>query len=428
MRNMTTSTADFRAAGPAHAAPPVDVASTQYRGMLYILFAYLIINYARPHDLFPPLAAAHPGLLLSVALVPFALLKFTDPVFKDTGIRCMMAFIGLGVLSIVYGLNYYWAFQETKQMAMYLLCVVVPLGLLITNMARLRQLIWLWLLLHCFVAAYAISNGGVGPGSFLLDENDLALALLMAVPYAYFLQKSTGVSKKMRLVLIFSVILLLAGVVATMSRGGFVGLAVMTAAIAFMSRNKIRNALLLCVAGALFYVFMPEEYKTEVESIGDIENSTRVERLNTWIIGWDMFVDNPIIGVGVGNFRWRIGEYQAEARDVDNYRNLSGRAAHSVYFTLLPETGLVGTILVAWLILHIIKRQREAIRLSSRPKRTDDTEFIDACARATLVSLAGFLGAGTFISVLYFPELWYALGFSYVIHRVAVEQAQDPAT
>ena len=54
-------------------------------------------------------------------------------------------------------------------------------------------------------------------------------------------------------------------------------------------------------------------------------------------MGWEMFLANPIFGVGQAIFPWTIGEYLGGR--TWQTRSLSGRQAHSLYFTLLPGIG-----------------------------------------------------------------------------------------
>ena len=417
MRNVTT-------AGPVK--PEVRVgrdeaasstpASAPFAAMAAILFVYLAIDYIRPHDLIPPLAALRSGLILSLILIPFSLSQIRHPVFQDKGVRCYMLFVALGAFSIVYAVNTFWVYEYSKLLTQFLLTVVVPIGVLIVTMGRLRKLVALWIGVHTFLGIYAMTHGGLGPGGFLEDENDLSLALITALPYAYFLQRSPSLPRSLRLVLLAAFIIMVSGVIATMSRGGFVGLIVTTFALVMWSRNRIRNALVICVLAALVFIFLPDRYRSEMETISNVSDETRVERLISWEIGWRMFLDNPVLGVAVGNYPWRVEDYQEEG---DYSRGLGGRAAHSLYFTLVPETGLVGTLLFGMIVVHIVRQQRRSVRLSRGAQPGEDAEFIEASARATIVALFGFLATSTFISVLYFPQFWYLIGFSYAVHRNA---------
>ena len=85
--------------------------------------------------------------------------------------------------------------------------------------------------------------------------------------------------------------------------------------------------------------FAPEEYVTEIKSIREegTETGTGRDRIELWKVAWKMFLDNPILGVGQGNLTWQLGDYQHDANDDSAWsRSVSGRAIHSIYFTVLP--------------------------------------------------------------------------------------------
>jgi O-antigen ligase len=301
------------------------------------------------------------------------------------------------------------------------------MGVLISSEQRFRKLIYFWVAVHAYLAIFSIFESGFGPGGFLMDENDLALALNCALPFAYFLRQSDSVSGRAKFFLTIAMVLILAAIVATMSRGGFVGLAVTAAAIIWFSKNRLRNAVFVCIIGASFAALIPSDYRAEILSISDTEDSTRNERLDSWTLGWRMFVDNPVLGVGYGNYPWTVTPYQMADPELRNIRWLGGRVAHSLYFTLLPETGLIGTILYGSILIVLLRSLRGSIRIARAAVPGGSAQFIEAAARASIVSLIGFLATATFISVLYYPQFWYAVGFAYVIRHLAtrLEPAAD---
>tara|TARA_R110002049_G_scaffold85482_13_gene217241 strand:+ start:2452 stop:3381 length:930 start_codon:yes stop_codon:yes gene_type:complete len=308
-------------------------------------------------------------------------------------------------------------------MTMHLLAAVIPMCLIVRTEERLWNLLAFWVSVHCYLAIYGLLHGGRGPGSFLADENDLALALNVALPYAYFLRNVSGISRFYRMLLLGATLLFAAGVVATMSRGGFVGLAVTTLLLIYFSKQRIRNLFTVLLFGVIFFALVPSEYKEEVQSINDTEDATRTGRLHQWGVGWDMYLDNPVFGVGTGNYPWRVSEYEIRSANYDPSAALhGGRAAHSMYFTLFPELGSVGTLLFFLILWEIWKKLRGVISPTVGATAIQGDTLTQAAARATLVSLAAFLVTGVFISVLYYPPFWYAIGISYVISYVATKE------
>jgi len=89
------------------------------------------------------------------------------------------------------------------------------------------------------------------------------------------------------------------------------------------------------------YFFAPPTYWNEMKTIQTegSEKGTGKERVESWKAGWRMFLDHPIIGVGALNFGVWFAEYFPERSHM-----MWGRVAHSLYFTLIPEMGIIGTL------------------------------------------------------------------------------------
>lgn len=390
----------------------------------FLFFLYIIIEFARPQSLVPAIGAIRPALIVAIPLGIFAFMNLSSPIYKDLSIKLLILFVALAGLAILYAKNNFWAFQFTRTLGLYVFVAVIPMCLLVTGLPRLRKLLWFWVIVHFYLALYGLTHGGKGPGSFIADENDLALALNTAIPFAYFLWASKTVGSTARMYLLVALIVMVAGVVATASRGGFVGLTVTASAIIWFSSARVRNAFLVVICSLIFYVLIPDQYKAEIESIGDTSDNTRLDRLYSWARGWEMYLDNPLLGVGVGNYPWRVSEYElASGSNYGQRRMLGGRAAHSLYFTLLPETGTAGTVVFIILAVRVFRQMR--VRPTSKSSVFDkDLATLDAFKRGVAVSMVGFLVTAVFISVLYYPQFWYLVGFSVVVRRLS--EARTP--
>src|SRR5262249_2025727 len=143
-----------------------------------------------------------------------------------------------------------------------------------------------------------------------------------------------------------------------------------------------------------------------------IQHGTGEDRLYMWGIGFEMFLHNPIIGVGQGNFPWTFHEYEAgRTRDT---KSRAGRQAHSLYFTLLAELGLAGVIIFGALLWRNFKDagfiERTVKNFGKRQGNEfggeNDRTFLVNLARAFEGSFVGYFVAGIFISTLWYPSFW----------------------
>ena len=99
-----------------------------------------------------------------------------------------------------------------------------------------------------------------------------------------------------------------------------------------------------------------------------------------------------------------------------------GRVAHSLYFTVIPELGSVGTILFACMILSSLNDLRFIRkRLREHPmQRQGNTDIFELFRYLTFClggSLGAYLVSGTFISVLYYPHFWIWMALVVALKR-----------
>ena len=291
----------------------------------------------------------------------------------------------------------------------------------------------LWIGLHGFLAVMGVAKGGRGIGAWMGDENDFCMVMDMAVPFGYFLLFSaTSVRQKMKYLGLLGAFIL--GAMASLSRGGFFGLAAVGAYCWYRSPKKL-NALIVVIVAVLFMlVLAPEKYWDEISSSTSDETmgtGTGAARLYTWGIGMDMFYANPIIGVGQNNFPWTFGIYEAGRKFND--RSIGGRQAHSAWVTLISELGLAGIVIIGGMLLQCYKdlkfvRARFAPP-DSRQKHAQTVrpgEDVRAyLARAMEGSLIGFIVSGVFISTLWYPSLWIMTALVVALRNISETQSGE---
>lgn len=386
-----------------------------------LLVIYFLVEYGRIHDYVPGLKSLRPGLVLAVLLLLVWVIKGDKFALRDPIVRLYVAFLVLMATGFLYAVNTFWLFQYLQVMTVYLLAGVLPIVAFLSRPRDISSFLRILLVIQVFMASMSILRGGTGTSSFLSDENDLALAINMAIPYAYFLWKSPYATRFKKTAFLGCLAVLVIAVVTSGSRGGFLGLIAVLGAIVLMSRQRIRNFIIIGLGATIALLMVPESYIKDMRTISDQEDPTRLDRVYSWGRGWEMFLDNPVLGVGSGNFPWRFAEYELKSPtfNPDTMRLHGGRAAHSLYFTLLPETGIVGTALYAAILVLLVRRLKKVIEILPGNPADPLAMELQLLATAALASLAGLLVSGAFISVLYYPQLWYMLGFAIALERSA---------
>ena len=372
--------------------------------------------------MFPPLKVVPIPSLLDISL---ALAVFVSGIgkYSNTQTRLWMVLLAFMAMWVPFANNNFWALMVFKDMTLYFF-FYLGIVTFVNTTSRMQTLIFVWLGVHLVLAVNGILHQGRGVGGWLGDENDFGMEMNVAIPVAFFMSQG-AVGKGNKFIYVGSLGLFVMALVATSSRGGFLGLLAVGAYCWLFSSRKLMSLFLgVCLVG-LVLVAAPQEYWDRISTITDdktTESGTAGQRMFTWGIGWEMFLANPILGVGQGNFAWTIGEYLGGR--TWQTKSLAGRQAHSLYFTLLPELGLVGVLIFGSMVYFNLRDARIKVLSSwSGPSRKVDRANDPQFARAVLFGKAisggmiGYLATSAFISTLYYPTFWIMMALAVALRN-----------
>lgn len=369
----------------------------------------MVVEYAKPRFLAP----FRPALILQAALLPFLMRNFSTvrEILRD---RYFKLYLVLVVEMMVHGpiaANNYMAYHQWLLMISYLI-FSLSFCLFIDSFEKLKIFIIFFLFIHLLVAADQILTGGVYLGYGVVgDTNDLALDMNVVAPLSFFLGLSCRGLR--RLLLWTMTVLFVAANVSAVSRGGFVGLVAIALFCWMNTKGKIKSFLVFLVAAGVFVMLIPEGYKKEIHSITQQSDRTGTgrDRVELWKVAWRAFIHNPFIGVGQGNLTYRLGQYQYDKNGHSYWqRDITGRAVHSIYFTLLPELGILGTMIYILMLFDIFRRYRLVSKREAAGQVPEKIR-LELCTLKNVttglfVGIIGFLVSGIFLSALYYPQMW----------------------
>jgi len=432
------------------------------RMMFSLLLLNILVQFTRPQDWIPGL-----GPILELIRFPFllSLLAFFIwlPRAQFTLNRVTKAMIALLVIQAVFILigskyifdgfivNDGWARAKWRDLAQQFFGYYFPIIALCFTGIALRRLLRTLLVCGLFLSIYALSHSGRGPGGFVGDENDLALTLLLLLPFAlcFLLQNTRLVSRVWLLICSISG---LAGIVMTSSRGGFVGLVVALGYLLLKSKHRIVLSFLMLLMFCGVVLLAPSEYLDEVKSIADVSSGTAKSRTELWKIASRMWLDPPNIltGVGMGNFRWRVGDYESSEEIMSLGRSRASRQVHSMYFEILTELGILGFAFFLYFLYYsffgnnraaknvyfagrsLVSMQQSLVKkrnlinavpideqLQQLQALQRELALISTTLQAINVSWIGVLAAGAFISIFYYPPIWVLIMLSCIVQRYA---------
>jgi len=401
---------------------------------LTLLCISLLFEYLRIHDIFPILGK----LKIQTAFLALFILVVARQMSEAKGrfvpqSRLLLSFLALAVVTFPLATNWFYAYQFAYAVALTLVGYFAIVCILRSEQDLRTFFAWL-IGIHIYLATKGIrgysasqfndkgyaSTGYVG-GNFLGDENDLSLALNIALPLAIYLFRQARTTWS-RVCWGVGIGAMLITIVFTFSRGGFLGLAAMALYWALTSRKKSEAIGALALAAILVIAVAPPEYWARIETIKATDEGTAELRQYYWAAARRMFVASPIWGVGGDNFGVLFPDYAYEF-PAELRMNQWGRATHSLYYQLLAEFGLLGFFLIGAVLVLNFRDLRQIRALGRKGRCSGSIEQLAECLR---LSWVGLLVSGAFVSVLSYPHLYYLTALTLVVHRLAVEGSMSP--
>ncbi|TSC93069.1 MAG: O-antigen polymerase [Candidatus Berkelbacteria bacterium Licking1014_7] len=247
------------------------------------------------------------------------------------------------------------------------------------------------------------------PTGFSGDPNYLALYLTVLIPlsfYLFFIFKN----KIVKFFLLCSSLLFVGFVVLTYSRGGFLGLGLVLFLIFFkQGKHFLRLGLLIFLL--VVVIFASSNYRQRILTIPGL--ATAEKRLSDDSIdnrifysklALQLFFQNPIIGVGLGNFKIETPDTRVALSQV----------THNTYLELAAETGIIGLSIFMILIGLAIWRLRWC---SHWFKILRDHELF-YISEALEISMWAFLFGSLFLSTQYEKTFWFLLAILASLSRI----------
>jgi len=397
-----------------------------------VLYLHLMFEYLRIHQIFPIIGNLQIQTVITAALI-FLVISQTGKggVRLVRQSRLLLGFLGLTAFTILVATNNFYAYQFTYGMTLTL-AGYFAITHFLQNERDLKGFLSLLVGIHVYLAArvtlnYKPSFGRAGylsdfsAGSdFLGDENDVALAMLLILPVAVYLFRQSR-SLPGRLFWGAGSVAIFLAVLFTFSRGGFIGLVVLMLYWAWTSRNRVKAIGALVLAAGLVLAVAPGRYWARMETITETSSGTALTRRNYWAAARRVFYDSPIWGVGGHNLGVLLPDYAIDF-DPEKRARHWGKAAHSMYFQLLAEFGLIGVFLIGWVILLNFRDLREVIALNRMGRCPPSMGDL---ARSLRLSWVGFLVPAAFLSVLTYPHLYYLTALTVVVHRLAFAESVE---
>jgi len=377
-----------------------------FRNPFTLCLVFVIFSFFRIHEAFPALGALHiPQLAAAPTIMILAWrvlgTRTVTPYWSRelTALSVFFVLVTIGVFAATSRPTAlaYWSSTYIKIFAMVI--VIAWLTRQPRDFAFASHAFVLAGVLIALVALYNKANGiGLVEGtrvtiardlqSVLGDPNDLSLVLLFPLSFAASLVVIRGRWLSVLLGAVATVCILSA-IVATQSRGGLMGSAVVMAI--FGSRVIKSKALLVSIGVVallgLFAVAGISGRASGGAAEAGIDESS-MGRIYAWGAAWHMALARPLTGVGLDNFTSNYFFYSGHWDGLNH-------AVHSTWFGVLGETGFPGIITFVTMVVLVVLSALRSVKATQAPQTP---VAVRAMALALLSGILAFCVAGTFLT------------------------------
>lgn len=318
---------------------------------------------------------------------------------------------------------------------MLLFCILMPM--VITTRLRIHAMtvmLTLGLAVHGVVeGAKVISSGGghnvVGLPKFG-DNNHFAMLVVMAMPLCLYLFQYSA-SKLVRLGSIAGLVFSIAAVIGTHSRGGLLSMLVAGAWLVWGGRRKALGVAVLIAGAGLVIALAPQSWSDRMNTIKTAEeDSSFLGRVEAWRVSSAIALARPLTGGGFHGVESQLiwVAYRDKPSLLDNVQiqyTTAGRAAHSVYFEVLGDTGFIGLFLFVAIIATAFMARRD-IRKRCKAAGTRLLWASDLADTLSAVLFAYVVG-GAALSVAYFEAMYGIVMLMEVLRQYVIRDTKPLA-
>ena len=350
----------------------------------------------------------------------------------------MFAFLttGMAVVSIVVA--------EDRGLAIDTVSTMVSLFLLFTLVVTLADTrkkveILIWMLAITSLVSSLILLAEIATGTTLVAQSDAATTARTAEGF----QRSSGGSDyypttaasmllagvvfalahmlatpRLRGYMLMIVGLGTAAIVLSFARSAFLAYGIVVILLAWRYRRARFMPLsmmiaLFCLIAAI--PFIPVEYFERLGSIfggGSGRDWTLGRRMTYNLIGLDLLVQRPFLGVGPGNFYYHFTD---NAYRYLPGRTLLGRELHNMYLSVLVQYGILGALPFFGMIGYAFSRIRAVCRNPA-------DERLGVMAQALAYGFGAYLIASLFLPNEYTKYTWLLPALCTALYRVNVQE------
>jgi len=261
------------------------------------------------------------------------------------------------------------------------------------------------------------------------DNNFAALMMLTTLPLTTYILSQTKV-KTLRVGLMGVILLLVTGILATNSRGAFIGLSFVGVYFFIKSERKLLVLFVFITIITIAYNLLPDSWFERMNTIEHAEeDGSFMSRVISWKMCTIIAINNPIFGGGLR----AVEDYQLWHYYKADFGILSfipspqpGRiyAAHSMFFQVLGDVGFVGLAIYISLLATVFFKIGSLIRKAQKYEMDD---WVIQLLKMLQISLVAYCISGALISVAHTDLLFFLFAMVHTLGQHIVYPAENQA-
>jgi len=419
------------------------------------MLAFTALLFFRPQDHIPVLGAFHLAELTAIGGLAAMVVRRLASGQSVTHVNAEL--LGILVLGGILLLTMPFSIWPGGSMAVFsdiYVKIILIFALMVntlTSPRRIRQMTWIMIIASGYLASRAVFDYVRGMnlvegnrvrgaiGGMFENPNDLALNLVtFLAPTLFIIFQDKKTSRRLFAAAIAAA--MVAAIVCTKSRSGFLGLVGMGAVVLYYLA-KVKPALVLgtMLAGLLALPVVPSSFWDRMDSIVNAEEDetgSRAARLRLIEQGMEVFLENPITGIGAGQFR----NYNAPGV-VEKWR-----VTHNLWLQLATELGVFGLLTFLFLVVRAYSSNFVALRILRGPRRrgsgaarrgwtpppsardpqldfsADERSILDINAKGMIAAMVGWTICAFFASVAFNWTFYYVLALAVAGREVVLSR------
>jgi putative inorganic carbon (HCO3(-)) transporter len=374
------------------------------------LVLFIGLLYVRPEDSFPVLTGMRLTLIVSMVTLGSMLVQRSlhHERLRKTPLNVMLGGFALALVLSTWRLGTISDALEAAQDVGKLAILVLLVVNVVRTPREYRALITVVLLCTLYVACYSLylynqggamaSHEGARSQAVGLFANPNDLAVTLAAGAALVISRLLHTRGLMRLVYVGAGAVMCWAVFLTQSRGGLLALVVVCViSVLFNAKNR-KLALVAAIVLGLGLVGAASGRMTNF----DTQEESAGSRFEFWANAIDLFVQNPVTGVGYQQF----AEYN------------HGYLAHNSFVQCFVELGFLGYFFWVGIIYFCFRDRMPPPDPTGRDRTSADV-------LAARLSLAGYLAGCFSASRTYSPVLFLLFSLPVAALMVAVPRAPE---